>query len=73
MMVQRLPRQPRLLGGLLDRRAAKAVAAEHAHGGVKDAVLRRLFRLHLSNLTNKNEMSNHGLMTSESLVVVAGG
>src|SRR6185312_2075028 len=56
-----------MLCRLLDRRAAKAMAAEHAHGGVEDAVLRGLFRLHLSNLTNGNEMSNHGLMTAGHL------
>jgi hypothetical protein len=40
-MIDRLSRQAGGLGYLLDRRAAKAVAAEHAHGRVKNAILGR--------------------------------
>ena len=56
MMVQRLPRQAGVLRRLLDRRAPKAVAAEHAHGGVENAVLWLCLGRHLSNFTNAAEM-----------------
>jgi hypothetical protein len=39
MMIERLPRQAGLFRGLLDRGASKAVAAEHAQGGIENAVL----------------------------------
>src|SRR5205814_10258008 len=60
MVIERLPRQPRGLGHLLDRRAAETVPAEHAQRRVENAVLRlRLtLGLHLTNLTNRDEMSN---------------
>ena len=38
-MIERLPRQAGFLRGLLDRGAPKAVASEHAHGGIENAVL----------------------------------
>lgn len=72
VMIERLPRQPRLVRRLLDRRAAKAIAAEHAHGSVQNAVLGRLSGLHLSNLTNEAELSNHGLMTGLPLAECTG-
>ena len=69
MMVERLPRQAGGLRGLLDRRAPETVPAEHQHRGIENAVLRAA---HLTILTKRNEMSNNGLMTSESLVVAGG-
>ena len=59
MMIERLPRQAGGLGRLLDRRTAKAVAAEHQHGGIEDAVA----GLHLTILTKYEEMSNDADVT----------
>ena len=47
MMIERLPRQAGGLRRLLDRRTPKAVAAEHQHRGVENAVA----RAHLTILT----------------------
>src|SRR5947209_7579589 len=47
MMIQRLPRQPRGLGRLFDRRATESMPAEHGHRGIDNAVARG----HLTNLT----------------------
>ena len=55
-MIERLPRQAGFLRGLLDRGAPKAVAAEHAHGGIENAVLWLGLGRHLTNFTNAAEM-----------------
>jgi hypothetical protein len=47
VVVERLSRQARRFGGLLDRRAPKAMAEKHAHRGVQNAAS----GLHLTNLT----------------------
>ncbi|GCC43761.1 hypothetical protein chiPu_0027761 [Chiloscyllium punctatum] len=62
MMIERLPRQAGRLGDLLDRGAAKAVPAEHQHGGIEDAGLRS----HLTNLTNIGDLSNRDLVKRSS-------
>ncbi len=58
MMIERLPRQAGRFGNLLDRGAAKAVPAEHQHGGIENAVLRS----HLTILTNMEDLSNRDLV-----------
>ena len=58
MVVERLPRQARRLGRLLDRRAPETMPAEHGHGGIENAVA----GLHLSNLTKVDKMSNGGFV-----------
>jgi hypothetical protein len=55
-VIKRLPSKAGLLCGLLDRGAAKAVAAENAHGGIENAVLRLGLGLHLTILTIYAEM-----------------
>jgi hypothetical protein len=56
MVIERLPRQAGFLRGLLDRGAPKAVASEHAHGGIENAVLWLCLGRHLTNFTNAAEM-----------------
>src|SRR5882757_1128256 len=63
MMVQRLPRQSGRLRRLLDRGAPEPMPAEHGHGGIEDAVA----RLHLSNLTKADKMSNNGFVSENSV------
>ena len=54
-MIERLPRQARRLGRLLDRRAPKTMAAEHQHRCIENAGT----GLHLTILTKEDEVSNH--------------
>jgi hypothetical protein len=56
VMVERLPRQPCRLRGLLDRRAPKTLPAEYQHRGIKNTGA----WAHLTILTKWNEMSNNG-------------
>ena len=56
VMVERLPRQPRGLRRLLDRRPPKAMVAKHGHRGVKNTGP----GAHLTILTKMDEMSNDG-------------
>ena len=58
-MIQRLPRQPGGIGGLLYRGTPEAVPAEHQHGGVENTGA----RVHLTIFTKLNELSNHGAAT----------
>src|SRR4030088_3416345 len=54
MIIERLPRQPRGLRRLFDRRPPKAMVAKHRHRGVKNAVT----GAHLTILTKIDEVSN---------------
>src|ERR1700680_3957303 len=53
MMIQRLPRQPRGLRRLFDRRPPKAMVAKHGHRGVKNTGP----GAHLTIFTKLDEMS----------------
>src|SRR5262245_41334327 len=46
MMIERLPGQPDLFRSLLDRGAPETVAAEYAHRGIENSVLRLCLPLH---------------------------
>jgi hypothetical protein len=54
MVVERLSRQARGIGRLLNRRPSKAMAAEHEHRGIENAGTGR----HLTILTKQDDVSN---------------
>src|ERR1700730_11751428 len=65
MMIERLPRQPRGLRRLFDRRPPKTMVAKHRHRGVKNAVT----GAHLTILTKIYEISNDvGVRRPDALV-----
>ena len=69
-MIERLPREPGRFRHLLDRGATEAIATEHEERRIEDAVVRFCLRpltLHLTNLTNEDEMSNHGFVARKAV------
>src|SRR5215469_5759604 len=72
-MIDRLSRQAGGLGHLLDRRAAKPVAAEHAHGRVENTILGRHYGEFDKSRRNVKSHAINRSVTGRRVSTTAGG